>query len=89
MENTCKLFAKCPIHSGVLQHVTTASANYSRKFCTAGEAGWLKCKRFQVNEQSGGMCPPDILPNSKRKVEDIISEMNMMIQLHKKNKASR
>jgi hypothetical protein len=72
METTCKNYEKCPIYSGILKDKATTAQGYKKQFCDAGEAGWSKCKRFLVKEATG-KCPADLLPNSFKSVEDIIS----------------
>jgi hypothetical protein len=75
METTCKNFEKCPIYNGVLKDKTITALSYRNQFCEAGESGWLKCKRYLVKEKSG-KCPPDLLPNSMKNIDDIIASMN-------------
>jgi hypothetical protein len=69
----CPKTEKCPIFSGVLQG-TEYTDTYKNLYCLAGTVGREKCRRFQV-AQKVGMCPPDILPNSSKKVDDIIAIM--------------
>ena len=75
MENTCKKYEKCPIYSGVLKGKEFTSKAYKDQFCEAGEKGWLSCKRYLVSEKAGE-CPANLLPNSRKSVEEIIEEMN-------------
>ncbi len=75
METICKNFEKCPIYSGVLVGKETTAKNYKKVYCEAGTEGWSQCKRYLVKEKIG-KCPPDLLPNSFKSVEDIISSMN-------------
>ena len=74
METTCKNFEKCPIYNGILKDKLVTQQGYRRQFCDAGEAGWNNCKRYQVKEKTG-KCPPDLLPNSFKSVDDIILSM--------------
>jgi hypothetical protein len=76
METTCKNYEKCPIYSGVLLGKEITSKGYKNRYCEAGEAGWSTCKRFVVKERTG-KCPPDLLPNSFKDIEAIISDMEM------------
>jgi hypothetical protein len=69
----CPKTPKCPIFSGVLQG-TQYTETYKKLYCNAGSAGRLKCRRFQVAEKCG-VCPPDILPNSSKTVEEILTMM--------------
>jgi hypothetical protein len=76
METICMNFEKCPIYSGVLVGKDATAKGYKKKFCEAGEEGWNKCKRFMVKARTG-KCPPDLLPNSFKDIEEIIREMNI------------
>lgn len=69
----CPKTPKCPIFNGVLKG-TQYTETYKNLYCLAGADGRSKCRRFQVAEQCG-MCPPDILPNSIKSVEEIIESM--------------
>lgn len=75
MENTCKSYEKYPIYSGLLMGKETTAKGYKKVFCEAGEMGWNKCKRFLVKEKTGKY-PPNLLPNSFKTVDDIITSMN-------------
>lgn len=74
MDATCKNFEKCPIYTGVLVGKETTAKSYRAQFCDAGEDGWMKCKRYLVKEKAG-KCPPDLLPNSFKTVDEIIAAM--------------
>jgi len=66
----CPKAEKCPIFSGILKG-TEYTEVYKKLYCEAGEAGRLRCKRFQV-AQVLGKCPETVLPNSPKTVEEII-----------------
>jgi hypothetical protein len=70
---TCPKTPKCPIFNGVLKG-TEFTETYKNLYCLAGEEGRNKCRRFQVAEKCGS-CAPDILPNSSKKVDEIIDMM--------------
>ncbi|MBN1413794.1 MAG: hypothetical protein JW973_01735 [Bacteroidales bacterium] len=70
--DVCPKAEKCPIFSGILKG-TDYPEVYKRLYCEAGEAGCMRCKRFQV-AQVLGKCPDNLLPNSTRSVEEIIKE---------------
>jgi hypothetical protein len=74
MDSKCENFEKCPIYTGVLKDKTITAQGYRKQFCEAEERGWLKCKRYIVKQQTG-KCPPDLLPNSFKSVEEIIISM--------------
>ncbi|MBA7543223.1 hypothetical protein ES705_35553 [subsurface metagenome] len=69
----CPKTPKCPIFHGILKG-TEYTDTYKKLYCEAGEDGRLKCRRFQVAEKVG-ICPPDILPNSVKTVDEIIEKM--------------
>ncbi|HNX65301.1 MAG TPA: hypothetical protein PKH02_00385 [Bacteroidales bacterium] len=75
MEGLCKNYEKCPIYNGILKDKAMTSGFYKKQYCEAGEKGWITCKRFMVKEATG-KCPPDLLPNSFKSIEDIVKEMN-------------
>ena len=66
----CPKAEKCPIFSGILKGTEYVDV-YKRLYCEAGEAGRLRCKRYQV-AQILGKCPENLLPNSTKTVEEII-----------------
>jgi len=73
-KSVCKNYKTCPIFTGALQGKEVTSKGYKSQYCEAGESGLTKCKRFLVKEKSG-KCPPDLLPNSFKSVEEIIAAM--------------
>lgn len=73
MSRVCPKAEKCPIFTGVLKD-TGYSGTYRSLYCENGEEGRLNCRRFQVASKVGE-CPPNLLPNSVKSVEDIIHEM--------------
>ena len=70
----CPKSEKCPIFIGILKG-TEYTEVYKRLYCEAGEAGRLRCKRFQVAKVLG-KCPESVLPNSPKSVEEIIAGIN-------------
>lgn len=73
--NTCKNYQLCPIFNDTLKEMTTTANNYKKLYCNAGSLGWNKCKRYLVKEKTG-KCPPRLLPNSSKSIEDIVLSMN-------------
>ena len=74
MEDTlCPKTPKCPIFNGILKG-TEFTDTYKKLYCEAGEESRNRCRRYQVALKVG-MCPPDILPNSSKTVEEIIELM--------------
>lgn len=72
--NTCKNYELCPIFNGMLKGMEMTSKNYRSQYCNAGSTGWNKCKRFLVKEKTG-ICPPNLLPNSIKSVDEIVQSM--------------
>ena len=69
----CPKTPKCPIFNGILKG-TEYTETYKRLFCEGGMEGRQRCRRFQV-AQKVGVCPPDVLPNYSKTVEEIIAAM--------------
>lgn len=69
----CSKTLKCPIFNGVLKG-TEYTETYKKLYCKAGDAGRQKCRRYQVS-QKAGMCPPKVLPNSAKTVDEIVANM--------------
>ncbi len=69
----CPKTPGCPIFNGILKG-TEFTEVYKKQYCEAGEAGRKRCRRFQVASIIG-KCPPNILPNATKSVEDIIEDM--------------
>jgi hypothetical protein len=77
--NVCPKIPACPIFNGILKG-TEFTHVYRKKYCEAGEEGRSQCRRFQVAKVTG-KCPPNILPNSVKTVEDIVNEMQTAGQI--------
>ena len=69
----CPKTPKCPIFNGVLKG-TEYTETYKKLYCEAGEDGRNRWRRYQV-AQKVGVCPPDILPNSSKSIDEIIAKM--------------
>lgn len=72
-EMDCPNVSKCPIFSGVLKG-TEYTHVYKSLYCQAGTEDYSKCKRYQIASKVG-KCPSNVLPNSTKSVEEIITEM--------------
>ena len=59
---------------GVLGSNPVLIQTFKHLYCENGKEGREKCKRYQVAARAG-KCPPDLLPNSKVSVDDIIKIM--------------
>jgi len=71
---TCPRTPGCPIFQGVLKG-TEFTEVYRSLYCEGGEAARNRCRRFQVALRVG-KCPPNVLPNSTKTVDEIIAEMH-------------
>jgi hypothetical protein len=71
----CPKTVSCPIFTGILKG-TEFTAVYKKLYCEAGEAGRSNCRHFQVAAKAG-KCPPNVLPNSTKSVEEIVAEMKV------------
>jgi hypothetical protein len=69
----CPKTPKCPIFNGILKG-TEYTETYKKLYCEAGDPGRNKCRRYQV-ASTVGICPPDILPNSSKSVDEIVANM--------------
>jgi len=69
----CPKTPACPIFNGILKG-TEYTEVYKKQYCEAGEAGRKRCRRFQV-AAAVGKCPPNVLPNSTKTIEQIVDEM--------------
>jgi hypothetical protein len=74
--STCANYTACPVFNGILEGKEITSKSYRSRYCNAGKEGWESCKRYQV-KQASGKCPPTLLPNSAKTIEEIIAVMNM------------
>ena len=70
----CEKSAKCPIYAGVLESKGVLINTFKSLYCEKGKEIYQTCKRYQVSSVAG-KCPPDILPNSRLAVEEIIRKM--------------
>ena len=71
MNTICENYKKCPIYTGVLKSNEMASSAYKRQYCENIPEGRDNCKRYIVKQKTGS-CPPNILPNASRSVEELI-----------------
>ena len=76
MENdVCKNIEKCPIFvKGVLVNDYTGVA-YRNMFCLV-PGKYKECKRFLAAKATGKPVPENIMPNSKKTLDEIISIIN-------------
>lgn len=72
-DKICPKTINCPIFQGVLKGTDYTSV-YKKLYCEAGEEARKRCRRFQVAAVMGS-CPPNILPNSTKTVEEIVAEI--------------
>lgn len=69
----CPKTPACPIFNGILKG-TEFTEVYRKQYCEAGEDGRKRCRRFQVAAKIG-KCPPNVLPNASKTVDEIIEDM--------------
>ncbi len=70
----CPKTEKCPLFQGEMLASKKAQEIYMRIYCTAGEKGRNRCKRFMLVKE-GYKPAPDIMPNDDRTVEQIIKDL--------------
>jgi hypothetical protein len=76
MENTCPKVEKCPIFVNNVLTIENAVVAYKSLYCQAGEPKFKTCKRFIVSNKVGS-CPPDVLPNCSRTIDEIIERVTV------------
>ncbi len=74
MSDYCPKTEKCPLFQGEMLASKKAQEIYMRIFCTAGDVGMNRCKRFQLVKE-GYKPSNDLMPNDDRSVEDIIKDL--------------
>ena len=70
-DQTCPKFEKCPIFSGEAFKRPQSKEVYKKLYCLAGPGKFQNCKRYMASEELGKPIPMNILPNSKRSIEEI------------------
>jgi hypothetical protein len=75
MVTNCPKVEKCPIFINNVLTLERAAVAYKTLYCQAGEAKYKSCKRYIISNTVGS-CPPDVLPNSSRTVDEIIAKMS-------------
>jgi len=73
-ENYCPKHEKCPLFQGEMLASKKAQEIYMRIYCTAGEKGRNRCRRFQL-VLKGYTPAEDIMPNDDRSVDGIIRDL--------------
>ncbi|MCF6366437.1 MAG: hypothetical protein L3J35_09585 [Bacteroidales bacterium] len=74
MSKNCPKTENCPLFRGEMLASKKAQEIYMRIYCTSGETGRNRCKRFQLVKE-GYKPNPDLMPNDDRTAEDIIKDM--------------
>lgn len=70
----CPKTNTCPLFQGDMLASEKAQEIYMRLYCTAGEKGRNRCKRFMMVKE-GYKPADDIMPNDERTVKQIIDDM--------------
>jgi len=73
-DKICERSIKCPIYAGILESNLVLIHTFKHLYCENGNLGRERCKRYKVAMRTG-KCPPNILPNSRLSVDDIIRMM--------------
>jgi hypothetical protein len=74
MEHICPKIEKCTIFTNNVIIIENALQAYKTWYCKAGEAKYKTCKRYIVSNALGG-CPPSLMPNSSKSVDEIKANM--------------
>lgn len=75
MNVECPKIQKCPIFVNNVLSSERAGVAYKTLYCQAGEAKFKSCKRYIVSNQAG-FCPPEIMPNSSKTVDEILKKIS-------------
>lgn len=75
MEIICPKVGKCPIFINNVLTIENAAVAYKKLYCEAGEVKHKTCKRFIVSNMVG-KCPPGVMPNCSKSIDEIIENMN-------------
>ena len=72
-DKNCPKTEKCPLFQGDMLASKKAQEIYMKLYCTNGEVGRNRCKRFQVVQL--GFKPADhIMPNDDRDAQQIVDD---------------
>lgn len=73
--NICTHLTNCPIFvKGVLVNEYTGVA-YKNMYCLVS-GKYKECKRYQVTQATGKPVPENIMPNSKKTLEELLAQIN-------------
>lgn len=70
----CPKTEKCPLFIGEMLASKKAQEIYMRLYCTAGEKGRNRCKRFMI-VQKGKKPSDDIMPNDDRSLDELLKDL--------------
>ena len=70
--NNCEYIASCPVYNRCLTENPALAQMYRTFYCENGKKAKEACTRYKVSKKIG-TCPPFILPNSSKSVNEIIS----------------
>jgi hypothetical protein len=77
-ENNCPKTNTCPLFQGEMLASSKAQEIYMKLYCTVGEKGRNRCKRFMLVQQ--GYKPADnVMPNDERTIEQIIQDKDIKL----------
>jgi hypothetical protein len=72
-DSFCPKTEKCPLFQGDMLASEKAQEIYMKLYCTNGETGRNRCKRFQV-VQLGKKPADNVMPNDERDAQQIIDD---------------
>jgi len=73
-KDNCPKTDTCPLFQGEMLASKKAQEIYMRIYCTAGEKGRNRCKRFMMVKE-GYKPSDDLMPNDEHSIEQIIKDM--------------
>lgn len=69
----CPKTTNCELFNGKILKREQSTAVYKNLFCEAGKEKYHTCKRYIAAIKTGKPVPENILPNSSKSIEEIIS----------------
>ncbi|MBN1252637.1 MAG: hypothetical protein JXR51_13635 [Bacteroidales bacterium] len=72
MTDNCPKTEKCPLFQGEILASKKAQEIYMDLYCTKGETGRNRCKRFLLSLEINNPVPIDVMPNDTRNLDKLI-----------------
>lgn len=70
----CPKTEKCPLFQGEILVSNVAQQIYMDLFCTKGEKGRNRCKRFLLSHELNGPVSVEVMPNDERSLEELVRQ---------------